>query len=543
MRGGRREQAADARSPEGERVETDPGRLARAYHERTKHSPASVMSDPHHLDWDNQPLPFKVYEDLAPIPLPAEPPRAEAPVLACLAAGGGGRPEGFAPRLEAIARLFFLTAGVTKKIEAGGRAHYFRAAACTGALYHVEVYLVCGAVPGAGGGLAPGVYHLGAHDYAARRLRAGDFRAALARAAGEASAPLAAFVLTSTFWRNAWKYRSRAYRHCYWDSGTMLANLHAAAAALGVPARTVMGFADAPVNDLLGVDPDQEAALCWVELGRPAEAPEEAPPVPPIAYRTTPLSKEQVDYPLIREVHAATSFADPREAVSWREGARALGDDPPPPAWGFVPGEAGGRAFPLARGEVPHGGVDQTILRRGSVRRFDRERALRFEELSAALRGAAGALPADFLPAGAPALNGMFLIVHAVEGLPPGAYALDRAGERLVQLKAGDYRSEAGGLGLGQELAAEAAVNVYFLSDLERVTAALGGRGYRAAQLEAALMGGRLYLAACGMGFGATGLTFHDDDTVSFFGPAARGREVMFLVLLGHRRKGRVFLA
>src|SRR3972149_2220146 len=107
--GGRREQAADAHSPEGERVETDPGRLARAYHERTKHSAASVMSDTHFLDWDNQPLPFKVYEDLAPIPLPAEPPRAEVPVLACLAAGGGGRPEGFAPRLEAIARLFFLT--------------------------------------------------------------------------------------------------------------------------------------------------------------------------------------------------------------------------------------------------------------------------------------------------------------------------------------------------------------------------------------------------------------------------------------------------
>ena len=509
--------------------------LARAYHERTKHSAASVMSDTHFLDWDNQPLPFKVYEDLAPIPLPAEPPRAQAPVLACLAAGGGGRPEGFAPRLEALARLFFLTAGVTNKFEVGGRAHYFRAAACTGALYHIEVYLVCGAVPGAGGGLSPGVYHLAVHDYAARRLRAGDFRAVLARAAGEASAPPAYFVLTSTYWRNAWKYRSRAYRHCYWDGGTMLANLHASAAALGVPARTVMGFADAPVNDLLGVDTAQEAALGWVELGSPGEAPQEAPPVPPIAYRTTPLSKEQVDYPLIREVHAATSFSDPEEAVSWRQGARRLGDD--------APASAEGKAFELAREEVPHEPVDQTIIRRGSVRRFDRERALRFEELSAALRGASGALPADFLPAGAPALNGMFLIVHSVEGLPPGAYALDRAGERLVQLREGDFRSHAGGLGLGQQLAADAAVNVYFLSDLERATAALGGRGYRAAQMEAALMGGRLYLAAYAMGFGATGLTFFDDDVVSFFRPAAGGRDVMFLVLLGHRRKGKAFFA
>lgn len=520
---------------EGERVEKDSVRLARAYHERTKHTAASVLSDPHSLDWENQPLPFKVYEDLAPIALPAEPPRAQAPVLACLALGGEGRPEGFAPRLEALARLFFLTAGVTKKIEAGGRAHYFRAAACTGALYHIEVYLVCGAVPGAGGGLSPGVYHLAAHDYAARRLREGDFRAVLARAAGEASSSPAYFVFTSTFWRNAWKYRSRAYRHCYWDGGTMLANLLAAAAALGVPARTVMGFADAPVNGLLGADPAQEAALGWVELGRPEEAPEEAPALLPIAHRTTPLSESQVDYPLIREVHAATSFTAGEEAAAWRESARALESDP-------LPWEEG-QSFPLAGEEAAPASVDQTILRRGSVRRFDRERAIRLGELSAALRAAAGAFPADFLPAGAPALNGMFLIVHAVEGLPPGAYLLDRAGGRLVRLKAGDFRSRAGGLGLGQELAAEAAVNVYFLSDLERASAALGGRGYRAAQMEAALMGGRLYLAACAMGFGATGLTFYDDDVISFFGPAARGRDVMFLVLLGHRRKGRAFFA
>ncbi|MEK6711514.1 MAG: SagB/ThcOx family dehydrogenase [Nitrospinota bacterium] len=518
-------------------METDAGRLARRYHERTKHSYASVTADPHDLDWPNQPLPFKVYEDVEPISLPPEPPRAEAPVLACLASAGEGRPEGFSPRLETLARLFFLTAGVTKKIEAGGGAHYFRAAACTGALYHIEVYLVCGAVPGGGGGLSPGVYHLGAHDYAARRLRGGDFRAVLARAAGEASSPPAYFVFTSTYWRNAWKYRARAYRHCYWDSGTMLANLLAAAAALGVPARTVLGFADAAVNGLLGVDPAQEAALGWVELGRPRERPEEAPAVLPIACRTTPLSASRVDYPLIEEVHAATSFSGPREAIAWRESARAPGGGP------LSPPLEGGQAFPLGREEVPHASVDQTILRRGSVRRFDREQPIRFEELSAALRAAAGALQADFLPAGAPALNEMFLIVHAVDGLPPGAYLLDRAGERLRLLRGGDLRAWAGGLGLGQALAAEAAVNVYFLSDLERVLAGLGGRGYRAAQLEAALMGGRLYLAAEGMGFGASGLTFYDDDVVSFFGPAARGKDVMFLLLLGRRRRGRLFRA
>jgi len=344
------------------------GAAARAYHERTKHSRQSVQADAFFLDWPNQPMPFKVYTDLEPIPLPPEPPRAEAPALACMAAAGeGGQAR---PTLEALARLFFLMAGITKRIEVGGRAHYFRAAACTGALYHVEVYLVCGEVPAAGGrGLSPGVYHLAVHDYAARRLREGDFRALLARAAGEDSAPPACFVLTSTYWRNAWKYRARAYRHCFWDSGTMLANLLAAAAALGVPARVAASFADGPVNALLGVNPDEEAALALVELGERAPPPPPPAELPELSLKTMALSPERVDYPLIREIHAASSLADGRAAAAWREAASRLRD---------AASLAGGEALPLAPAGAAGDSVDAAILRRGSARRFDRERSIRF---------------------------------------------------------------------------------------------------------------------------------------------------------------------
>ena len=50
-------------------MDNDPA-AARAYHERTKHSPESVGSNRHRLAWEIQPLPFKIYETLAPIPLP-----------------------------------------------------------------------------------------------------------------------------------------------------------------------------------------------------------------------------------------------------------------------------------------------------------------------------------------------------------------------------------------------------------------------------------------------------------------------------------------
>jgi nitroreductase len=91
----------------------------------------------------------------------------------------------------------------------------------------------------------------------------------------------------------------------------------------------------------------------------------------------------------------------------------------------------------------------------------------------------------------------------------------------------------AGHLGLGQALAADASVNIYFLTDLHRVLDRFGNRGYRAAQLEASITAGRIYLAAYTQHIGATGLTFFDDDVVEFFSPHAMGKSVMFLILLG----------
>ncbi len=85
-----------------------------------------------------------------------------------------------------------------------------------------------------------------------------------------------------------------------------------------------------------------------------------------------------------------------------------------------------------------------------------------------------------------------------------------------------------------QELPADAAANVYCLTDLSNVLRQLGNRGYRAAQLEGGITGGRMYLAAYAQRFGATGLTFFDDEVTEFFSPHAAGKSVMFLVALGH---------
>ena len=59
------------------------------------------------------------------------------------------------------------------------------------------------------------------------------------------------FVCTAVFWRSAWKYRTRGYRYCFWDNGTVLSNLLAVSHSLGLPASVVAGFVDDEVDRLL----------------------------------------------------------------------------------------------------------------------------------------------------------------------------------------------------------------------------------------------------------------------------------------------------
>jgi SagB-type dehydrogenase family enzyme len=123
--------------------------------------------------------------------------------------------------------------------------------------------------------------------------------------------------------------------------------------------------------------------------------------------------------------------------------------------------------------------------------------------------------------------------VNNVDGLPAGAYFFSPKNQKLELLKAGDFRKEAGYLGLEQQLPADAAVDIFFLADLGSVLSRFGNRGYRIAQLEAGIIGGKLYLSAYAQGLGATGLTFYDDDVINFFSPEARGKSAIFLVALG----------
>ena len=153
------------------------------YHDATKHSESSIRSSCHTLDWENQPLPFKVYRDLEPTPLARDFPARDLPALSAIGLGAEAPAPGAAeriPDLATLSRILYLSAGITKRRPHPGGATYFRAYPNTGALYHVDLYLVVGDLPD----LAAGVYHFAPHDFALRRLREGDWRETLLAASG-----------------------------------------------------------------------------------------------------------------------------------------------------------------------------------------------------------------------------------------------------------------------------------------------------------------------------------------------------------------------
>ena len=101
----------------------------------------------------------------------------------------------------------------------------------------------------------------------------------------------------------------------------------------------------------------------------------------------------------------------------------------------------------------------------------------------------------------------------------------------FVPLRRGEQRETAGYLCLEQPLGADAAAVVFLMARLDDYLSATGGRGYRLAQLEAAIAAGRIYLGAYAQCLGASGITFYDDDVSALYG--SPGWSPMIVMVLG----------
>jgi SagB-type dehydrogenase family enzyme len=481
-------------------------------------------------DWDIKPFLYKVYETPPPIELTRDLPETGMPALEALAATGAEASPAV-PDRALLGRLGLLTNGSLDRswTTSDGRVHQYRTAGGTGAQYHLELYFVCTDLAD----LDAGVYHYSALDHSLRLLRAGDFRAALVEATGNqpsiAAAPVV-LAMTSTFWRNAWRYRERAYRHTYWDAGTSLSHILAVAASARVPTELVFSYADTAVNELLGVDGQRESAVALVALGNADTAPPPAQELGPLDLPTRRLSPAEVTFHAITDMHRASSLRTGEDAAAWR--TRRWRRPAPRPTGELI------ELRPLPADRLDPRPAEQLIFRRRSTRNYDTDVEIPFEAFSTLLERSTRGVASDVLTPGAP-LTDLYLIVNAVEGLAPGIYLHHPERGAVELVRAGTFRKEATRIAANQQYAGNAHVNLYYLAHLPSILERYGDRGYRLAQLEGALHAGKLHLGTHAMGLGAVGSTSFDDEVVDFFSPHAAGKDYMFVTVFGKRRRTR----
>jgi len=164
-----------------------------------------------------------------------------------------------------LSRLLFLTTGISA--DRWGNAR--RTAPSSGALYPIETYAVVHNVEG----LERGVYHYAPREHALELVRAADLRAKVVEQGigqeflGQCGAVL---FLTQILQRMRPKYQDRSYRYGLLEAGHIGENAYLAATSMGLGACGIGAFMDDAINEMLGVDGVEEAALYMLAVGHAA---------------------------------------------------------------------------------------------------------------------------------------------------------------------------------------------------------------------------------------------------------------------------------
>jgi SagB-type dehydrogenase family enzyme len=479
----------------------------RVYHESTKHTVQSLRRLQHVLDWKNMPDPFRHYEGAPLLDLPADPPGPEIHALELLHGAYGTTRAADGPGF--LSELLFHSAAISasKLIPSTGDRYALRVNPSSGNLHPTEFHFVTRGLKR----WPDGLYHYRPSSHVVEQRAAGDFEMTLA---GGGSAPIT-FILTSIAWREAWKYRDRAYRYCLHDMGHAWQALALAARAVGCDSCATGRFPDDELAQLCRLNEDEWPMLV-VEI-RGQSIPLRDPDAGETVWhggRANQLSAHQVSYPLIDAMHAVT------KSISVSEPAGLCADEGsgeitlPDPA-------SSKRTF-----------AEVARLRRSALDFRGGAESISLPQLSAILAAATQPLSADF--AGSHFVQ-LYLYAHRVDDLQPGVYRYWPQRSQLEQIRSGDQRVAAAGLSLGQDLAGNACVAFSMVGDLERAAHLHGDRGYRYVHFEAGAIGHRLYLAAEALGLGATGIgAFYDDEVHRYLNLTSGTRQVVYHFAIGY---------
>ncbi|RAV22870.1 SagB family peptide dehydrogenase [Paenibacillus contaminans] len=467
------------------------------------------------VDWEDSPLPYKLYRGLPEMPLSPDVP---------LSLDGTAHESG-KTGLREIGHFLWYAFGLSQLSQsvvgysdgdAGLMQMYRRFAPSGGALYPNEIYMYLKAAE-----LPEGIYHYNAAHHRLVLLREGAFDAYLTSALGgrcKVSDCFGLVFVSTMFWKNFFKYNHFAYRLQGLDAGALLGQMLETAKRFGFETGVMYRFLDRPINHLIGLSEREECVYAVVPLStkpwadlinddgshvEPARVSELCSELPALYRRQYVRSVKVGVSPLLTRMNEAAildSMGTPPASIDGQTRfIRQYGETPLPSAERLH--------YDLAsvsrRRYSPNGDFVLSKVSREQLALLLRETITSYSYAN----------DLDKRDRDHPHLNrvSLFCCTHNVDGLPDGAYGYDGVAHSLLLMRQGDHRLK---LQLGMT-----ADNVNLLQvplcfhvagDRGHLRRSLGFRGYRIQQMEAGMLLQRLLLTASAIGMAGHPLLGYD---------------------------------
>ena len=511
------------------------------YHRSSKHTPQSIRQIKPATELSGRPNAVRTFCDHPRISLPTG--LLDIPVasLALMHEGLAALPESHVrpPQdFKTLATWLYMAYGIVSERKFGIYKYRLRTCPSAGALFPAEIYVAAFGIDG----LEPGLWSFNPREFSLTKLREGAATLAQIKRGRPdlkylESVP-AALLVSTIFWRSAWKYRSRGYRIALEDAGHLIANLVTAANGLGIQTMTRLRMNDNTMRELIGIPPEPDfgayeavqAMVVWADDAScplpSARGSADSPPsrdMSPIERQ--PLSPGVVPYGSIVAAH--------QDCVAPGIPIREI--HPPLTELSPIPAQMPMQAMPMTE-QLPHRpSLRQVLLARRSSRDFVEHSISRNKFFAI---NQAGFRRGTFLPLHPDgpyaALVRPFWIVHDVTGMTAGIWYYHPPADRWVMLRRGDYRRQTAFMCMEQPSCGNASAVCVMTANLHALMSRAGPDLYRLCHLEAGIAAHRIGLAAtaCQIGCCPIGM-FYDEELRQFLGLHQTGWEVIYCAALG----------
>ncbi len=475
------------------------------YHEYTKYNPQTI-DKLGKVVWEEQPRQFKEFTNEESISL--------IPYLSFLKEDSKNTAWGQIhlnegekiTDLSFLARTLYFTCGITSLMQTGEEVFYLRANPSAGGLYPVEVFLVISP----NSEIPEGIYAFHPMQLTLTPVRKegawDEMRDVLFRNPDFEDCQ-SLLIFTGLFSRGEWRYKERTYRRMLLDSGHAAENTRLFSEFNQIDTSWFGGFHDDILSDLLLLDEEDEVPLAVLglkptfknTLTHPQAGP---PPVQSIVRVKNLTGSMQKRQNLVERIN------EPNLKINAQPSTRYIADD---------------SNYTKSCNLIP-----RNIRDRRSCRKFKNEtfpKAWLDEALNFSFNHLQGRLSGDFLKTR--------LIINNCEGYDNGLYEYQSDGNLFLLDSTPPDLNKFHDACLGQPLATESSVQLFFYADLNLATASMGDRVYRYLCQDAGRIGERLNIFVSNTPMGTTGVGGYFDDLCNELLKIDSTQAILYITTLG----------